>query len=42
MEARLDTLMKDAQIDNFLEKTTQSGRIETAAAPAAAVPTKTR
>ena len=42
MEDRLDTLMKDAQIDNFLEKTTQSGKIETAAAPAAAVPTKTR
>jgi hypothetical protein len=42
MQNRLDTLMKDAQIDNFLEKTTQSGKIETATAPAATAPTKTR
>lgn len=42
MQVRLDTLMKDAQIDNFLEKTTQTGRIETATAPAVNVPNKTR
>jgi len=42
MQTRLDTLMKDAQIDNFLEKTTQTGRIETATAPAANAPTRTR
>ena len=42
MQNRLDQLMKDAQIDNFLEKTTQSGKIQTANAPAVSVPNKTR
>jgi hypothetical protein len=35
MQDKLDVLMKDAQIDNFLEKTSQTGKIETLLTPEA-------
>jgi parvulin-like peptidyl-prolyl isomerase len=35
MQDKLDILMKDAQIDNFLEKTSQTGKIETVLTPEA-------
>jgi len=42
MKTQLNKLMDEAQIDNFLENTSQSGKMQTAKAPAAPGATKTR